>query len=212
MSIAHKSDAKKVQPPFAETHFPASVSISELMQAGKLVRPKEKQKATLSLKMFDVKSGEWSVGTTMDLLIEVEKFSSGGFRDAFLGTACSSNGNQKWVIKKYNAKAKDAIKNSMKTTEDVHTRKQVQMHTVARHLTKKLSTKIPTEFGQCFWYNQVFYTQFQDEPATIEEFVPGNFTKYINNNGESYSCPEQCTAVSNPYQTEHYLKPVFKLF
>ena len=100
----------------------------------------------------------------------------------------------------------------MKTTEDVHTRKQVQMHTVARHLTKKLSTKIPTEFGQCFWYNQVFYTQFQDEPATIEEFVPGNFTKYINNNRESYSCPEQCTAVSNPYQTEHYLKPVFKLF
>ena len=31
------------------------------------------------------------------------------FRDAFVGTTSSSNGNQKWVIKKYNAKAKDAM-------------------------------------------------------------------------------------------------------
>jgi len=53
--------------PFAKTHLPASVSISELLQAGKLVRPKEKEKAILSLEMFDVKSGRWSVGTAMDL-------------------------------------------------------------------------------------------------------------------------------------------------
>ena len=57
------------------------------------------------------------MGTTMDLLVEVDKFSSGGFRDAFLATTCSSNGNQKWVIKKYNAKARDAIRKSVKTTE-----------------------------------------------------------------------------------------------
>ena len=85
------SDPQKVQPAFAETYFPASVSISELLQAGKLVRPKEKQRATISLEMFDVKSGEWTVETTMDLLVEVEKVAYGGFRDAFLGMTCSSN-------------------------------------------------------------------------------------------------------------------------
>ena len=78
--------------------------------------------------MFDVKSGERSLETTIDLLVEVDKLSFRGFRYAFLATTCSFNGNQKWVINKYNAKAKDAIKKSVKTTEEVHTRKQVQMH------------------------------------------------------------------------------------
>ena len=80
-----------IQLAFAETHFPVSFSVSELPRAGKLVRPKEKQKATLSVEMFVVKSGGWSLATTMDLLVEVDKFSSGGFRDAFLATTCSSN-------------------------------------------------------------------------------------------------------------------------
>ena len=75
------------------------------------------------------------------------------------------------------------------------------MHSAARHLTKMLSTKIPIpEFGQCFSYNRVFYTKFQGEPTTIQEFVPGTFTKYINNNGKCYSFPEQCTAVSKELQ------------
>ena len=56
--------------------------------------------------------------------------------------------------------------------------------------------KATTWIWQGFWYNRVFYKQFQDDPETIEEFVPGTFTKYINNNGECYSCPEQPTAVS----------------
>lgn len=40
----------------------------------------------------------------------------------------------------------------------------------------------------------------QREPVTIEGCIPGTFTKYINNNGECYSCPEQCTAVSKELQ------------
>ncbi|KAJ7365535.1 hypothetical protein OS493_005647 [Desmophyllum pertusum] len=179
---------------FAETQFPASVSVSELMQAGKLVRPKAKQKATLLLEKFDVKTGEWNTETTLQMLIDAEKFSSGGFRDAYEGRSLSPNDNQKWVIKKYNTKAKDTIVTTMKTTAEDHTRKQVQMHSVARQLTKQFSSKVPTQFGQSFHYNRVFYTQFEDEPVTIEEFVPGTFIKYINNNGELCSLPEQCTA------------------
>lgn len=152
------------------------------MQAGKLVRPKAKQKTTLSLEKFDVKTGDWSVVTTLELLVDMEKFSSGGFRDAFLATSSNPNDSQKWVIKKYNAKAKDAIEATLKTTEEGHTRKQVQMHAVARQLAKQFSSNAPKQFGQCFHYNHVFFTQF-NEPATIEEFVPGDFIKYINNNG-----------------------------
>ena len=75
------------------------------------------------------------------------------------------------------------------------------MHPAARHLTKKLSTKTPPEFGQYFCYN----TQFQCGPVTIEEFVPGTFTKHVNNNGECYSCPEQCTAVSKELQLKVWM-------
>ena len=193
-SNCNKGHTFKEPPVFAETEYPKSVSVSELMQAGKLVKPKARQKATLLLEKFDVKTGEWSVGASLELLVDVEKFSSGGFRDAFLATSSNPIDSQKWVIKKYNPKAKDAIKDTLKTTEEVHTRKQVQMHAVARQLTKQFCSKVPNQFGQCFQYNRVFFSQFEDEPATIEEFVPGNFIKYINNNGECCSLQQKCTA------------------
>ena len=78
----NESHTPKAHEVFAETKFPASVSVSEFMQAGKLVRPKAKQKATLLLEKFDVKTGEWNTETTLQLLVDAEKFSSGGFRDA----------------------------------------------------------------------------------------------------------------------------------
>ena len=94
---------------FAETEYPKSVSASDLMQAGKLVKPKARQRASLLLEKFDVKTGEWSVGTSLELLVDVEKFSSGGSRDAILATSSQPNDSQKWVIKKYNPKAKDEL-------------------------------------------------------------------------------------------------------
>lgn len=199
-SESHKSS--KAPTAIAKTQFPKSVSISEILQAGKLVKPKPKKKATLLLEKFDVKTGEWHEGEALELLVDAEKFSSGGFRDAFLATSCNHEEKQKWVIKKYNAKAKDAIINTLKTTEEDHSRKQVQMHSAARQLTEQFSNKVPSHFGRCFHYNRVFYTKFEDEPATVEEYVPGNFLKYINNNGECCSAPEKCT---NEYK-ELFLK------
>ena len=100
--------------------------------------------------------GERSVGITLELLVDVEKLSSGGFRDAFQATSSNPNDSQKWVIKKYNPKARGAIKTTLKTTEKGHTRKQskqVQMHAVARHLTKQFCPKVQSQFGRCFNYN-----------------------------------------------------------
>ena len=59
--------------------------------------------------------------------------------------------------------------------------------------TEQFSNKVPSHFGRCFHYNRVFYTKFEDEPAMVEEYVPGNFLKYINNNGECCSAPEKCS-------------------
>ena len=73
-------------------------------------------------------------------------FSSGGFRDAFLGV---SKDKAKWVIKKYNDKAMDTITESLHSSIEDHTRKQIQLHCAARHLAKVFSTKTPKAFGEC---------------------------------------------------------------
>lgn len=125
-----------------------------------------------------------------EVLLEVEKFSSGGFRNAFKGTSLDSEST--WVIKTYNEKALKTISDSVNSTPDDHTRKQVQMHSVAKGITKSFASKAPSNFGECFKYNKVYYTQYEGQPATIEEFVDGQFKKYVNNTGKIIR-PSGCT-------------------
>ena len=65
-----------------------------------------------------------------------------------------------------------------------HTRKQVQMHAVPQNLTARFSAKVPEEFGETFQYGKVFYSHWNECPVTVEEYVPGVFSKYINNDGD----------------------------
>ncbi|XP_078350666.1 myosin heavy chain kinase B-like [Oculina patagonica] len=164
-----------------ETQFPASVSIDTLLNAGKLVKPIFSKKAKLNFEHFDIESGKWQNVMNVECEVESEKFSSGAFRDAYHATTVHGD---KWVIKTYNQKTKNTISDTVKSTVENHCRKQVQMHAVARHLAKKFERKAPSTFGECFKYNRCYYTMFDGEHATIEEFVPGYFVKYINNNGK----------------------------
>ena len=164
--------------------YPASVSIAQLLNAGKFVKPTSRTKTVLNLESFDLLNKEWKTEKCLTLFVDDDKFASGAFRDAFKGTPESgSQCKKQWVIKKYNDKSKNTIVDTIKTTVEIHTRKQVQMHTVARQLTKRFSSIVPEEFGQSFAYNKVFYSRFNDEPVTVEEFVSGQFTKYVNNDG-----------------------------
>ncbi len=172
-------------PNIPPTKFPASVSIETLLNAGKLVQPKKK--TALNFEKFDIESGSWENAMNVECEVECEKFSSGAFRDAFHVTTVHG---EKWVMKKYNETATNTILNTVKSTVENHCRKQVQMHAVARHITSKFERNAPSTFGQCFKYNRCYYTTFDGQPATIEEYVPGYFTKYINNNGKSVSVPE----------------------
>jgi hypothetical protein len=173
-----------------ETRFPSSISIGELLQAGKLIKPKPKKQVVLQLEQFDVKTCEWYHKANLELALESTKFDSGAFRNAFKGEEIKKHGGKKiWVVKTYNDKAIATIRDDLNSTVENHTRKQVQMHEVARHVTKGFSVKVPEEFGECFSYNHVFYTQFKDTTATVEEFIPGAFMKYVNNDGECIHPP-----------------------
>ena len=97
-------------------------------------------------------------------------------------------------FKTYNYKAVDAIVVKLSSTIEDHARNQVQMHAVARHLVQKFVSKVPSGFGDCFSYNRCFYTTYNDKPATVEEYVPGEFMKLINNDGKSTTPRDDCSA------------------
>lgn len=113
--------------------YPASVSIAQLLNAGKFVKPASRTKTVLNLESFDLLNKEWKTEKFLTLFVDDDKFATGAFRDAFKGTPESgSQCKKQWVIKKYNDKSKNTIVDTIKTTVEIHTRKQVQMHTVAR--------------------------------------------------------------------------------
>ena len=94
----------------------------------------------------------------------------------------------------YNEKALRTIEQTLETAVEVHTHKQVQMHAVARHITKGFALKVPYEFGECFRYNKVCYSSLNGKPVTMEDFVAGKFAKYVNNNGKCVNPPESSSS------------------
>ena len=193
---------------FPNTVYPKSVSIAHLLRAGKLV--KAPKTTSLQLELFDVDKCKWMSGATLDFMIEDEPFSSGAFRDAFKATCNDHLHLGDWVVKKYKPTSIETIKELLKSTVEDHTRKQVQMYAVARNITQRFSSKVPAEFGDSFQYGKVFHSVLDDLPITVEEFVPGEFRKYVNNNGACLTSPgDACDEVFAKAQCLVHYSDVF---
>ena len=83
------------------------------------------------------------------------------------------------------------IKATNQTVED-HTKKVVQMHLLAKNFAEQMSNLNHDKdkngaFGECFSYNKIYFGKIVEEDTcvTIEEYIPGKFAKYVNNNGLS---------------------------
>ena len=87
----------------------------------------------------------------IEFVIEEEKFANGAFRNAFKAVA-RNHPLQNWVIKQYTPMSVETMKEHLGLTPEDHTRKQVQMHTVARNVAQRFSKKAPPEFGPTFSY------------------------------------------------------------
>ena len=127
-------------PALQSTVFPKSVSITDLLKAGKLVKPPATNMTVLDLESFDVREMKWVKSGSFKLEIEETRFSHGAFRDAFHATTVDKHVAQTtWVVKQYQEKASNAIKDDLGMSLKNHTRKQVQMSAVARHLSKRFA-------------------------------------------------------------------------
>lgn len=57
------------------------------------------------------------------------------------------------------------------------------MHGLARNFAKSLKNEFPSNYGETFQYDKVYYGKLGSEFVTVESFIEGNFVKYINNTG-----------------------------
>ena len=130
----------------------------------------------------------------IELLIQTKKFALGAFRDAYLVTGKRKEAIQReWVLKTYNFREKNTIESTLGTNIKNHRRKQVQMHAVAKHLSQKFESKPPSSSGKCFKYDCCFYCKYNVEPGTVEEFVPGEFHKMVNNDSQCILPPDEAS-------------------
>ena len=180
--------------------FPKSISVADLLKAGKLIKPTKQADTTLHLETFDLNKQCWVSKVAVEFAIEEKNFACGGFRNAHMAYSKTNElGTKDWVVKQYKNDAALTIKETLKMSIEDHTRKQVQLHQVASNIVLQFNNRAPAEFRKQFSYNKVYYSTYKDVPVTVEQFVPGEFCKYVNNDG-------QCCLSSEPSKDEIFSK------
>ena len=109
-----------------------------LLQARKLVSPPNLASVLLELESYVVADKKWAKSMKIELHKDNNAFAEGGFIWAFLATDVRNT--SKWFIKEYKMMQMDPVFAELKMTADQHTRKQVQMHSVATMVATRVGT------------------------------------------------------------------------
>ena len=160
-----------------------------MLKLGKVIS--KRSSTVIIFYKFDFDHMQWSnVPVEAEFLVAETPFASGGFRQAFKAASITEGFKEvTWVIKKYLKSASEVIK-ARKETEESHTKKSEQMHYLARNLSiwqlkEQIEKEELTGFGPTFEYKKVFIGKTDSGAfVSIEEFIKGDFVKYMNNNGE----------------------------
>ena len=148
-----------------------------MIKLGRVNRASETM--VVNLYQFNMDLLAWSkVPKTIEFLVEKSPLGSGGFRKAFKTTSQHRNfAGMCWVIKYYLPEALKCMADTGQSAEE-HNQKVVKVHFLARNFTMQLKEQriILVIFLR-------YRKTDEKEYVTIEEFIPGHFTKYINKNG-----------------------------
>ena len=135
-----------------------SLSASAFLKMGHAVAAM-KELADVALEEFDISAKSWNDPVIEKFLVEKTAFAKGGFRNAFLGKCIGGRfKNRKFVIKKYRDEKVSEILQTVNETEEVHVRKVVQMHMVARNFAKQLQLSAPYDYGEHLYYEKKYFT------------------------------------------------------
>ncbi|KAG1652263.1 Transient receptor potential cation channel subfamily M member 6 [Nymphon striatum] len=177
--------ATKAQSP--SKAFPKSLSVLEMLKLEKVIS--EKTSENIELSSFELCKMAWCTPLITEFSIAKKPVGKGGFREAFTATSDSPG-----IPGKDMDDAIKIIKETNQTTEQ-HTKIVVQMHMLARNFALKLTDKLKKDdsiddYGDTLSYKKIYlgkikYEDREPEWVTVEEFIDGKFSKYINNNGVS---------------------------
>lgn len=170
--------------PSMSTKVAASVPLSAMLKLGKIIQPTE-EIVTVQLEEFKINEKAWAQPFEATLSLSKEKFASGGIRNAYIATPLSGLSPGKYVLKKVKEEKVDEIEKLFKSIEE-HTRKAVQMNALVRNFTMTLASEAPVEYGCVLRYTKVYFGRLYGEFVTLENYLEGEFQKYVNNTGEVY--------------------------
>ena len=161
---------------------PPSVSLSQILRAGSLKKARKYEE--VRLEEYDVTSSEFNDVACIHLFVEDTHFASGAHRHAFKGYE-KENNDPKWVVKRYREDSPHVLESMelIETNKVDHTYKQVAMHMASKGITEKFSKNAPEEFGEMFQMTTAYIGHLKDEVVAVEEYVPGEYQKYVNNTG-----------------------------
>lgn len=172
-----------------------SVSLSQMLKLGKVIVP-QTDVVTLQLEEFSIANMEWLEPFEVTISLQRKPFAHGAFREAFLAKDIAGLPKGKYVLKKYMEKEVKGIEDLFGTIE-AHTRKSVQLNALARNFAQNMDLEAQCfEFGQTFSYSKVYFSSLNKEYVTLENFMEGTFTKFINNTGEICVEPEHVNEIS----------------
>ncbi|CAB4007086.1 transient receptor potential cation channel subfamily M member 6-like [Paramuricea clavata] len=167
------------------TPMPKSLSVTHMLKLSKLIN---KSTTTIHLYRFNLADMSWSSSPrAVEFSVSEDVLGEAAFRKAYKAESKDESFAGSWVVKEYNENALDVIAETNQTLE-THTKKVVQMHSLAQNFASQLKTSVEQNgmqesFGDCFHYGSVYLGKKGDEFVTVEEFVDGEFSKYINNDG-----------------------------
>ena len=195
----------------APSKIPASVPLSAMLQIGKLIQPKV-DAVILQFEQFDLKAREWLPPFEVKVSLSKDKFASGAFRDAYEATVISGGlePGEKYVLKKFREEQTKEVERLFHSIED-HTRKMVQMNSLARNFAMKMALDAPAEFGQTFSYTKVYLGKLDGECVTLESYMNGTFQKYINNTCDICAVGSELTMKAETFVHYSYVKSAKQL-
>ena len=166
---------------------PKSLPVSSMLRLGSPITAVKKCAEQIELSDFLISNMVWSPPLSINYYIDDEPFASGGFREAYMAKINPHDQKCKtYVVKKY-LKGTITDLQDIDETPDAHARKSVQMHVLATNFALQLKQLLNSKqyTGNVLHYNKASLGKIVStgETITVEDFVEGSFTKYINNDG-----------------------------
>ena len=176
------------------SNIPNSISVATMLKIGKVISKVDDVKSQqVELSDFSIKNNcSWIQPYTVEMRIEKESFASGGFREVYKASLKDAT---PYVVKKFLPSSIVTIQElnelgELNETTETFARRAVQAHMLAKNFADQfrasLVSHVKTSFGSAFSYGKATFGKILEtgEVIMVEDFIPGKFSKYINNDGK----------------------------